>query len=180
MRLSSSLLRICTTGAVALSTLLTPVPAVAQATEPALKAAIISNMLLFVQWPARSSFPPEQMTICYQGGGPVVTALIALDGKDIKGKVLKIVEISPSNATDCQALYLAPGDTAILAKTLAYIGSSPVFIVADSPDYFRDGVMLNLELVSGRIVFDIDLNSVKRSGLQVSSKVLRLARQVIE
>lgn len=161
-------------------TLLAPLPAQSQATEPDLKAAIISNMLLFVQWPARSSFPVDQMTLCYQGRGPVVGALIALNGKNIKGKVLKIVEIAPDNATDCQALYLSPGSPAVLAKTSAQIGSSPVFIVADSPDCFRDGVMLNLELVSGRVVFDVDLNSVQRSGLQISSKALRLARLVIE
>ena len=180
IRFSSPLQKICATAVVAWSTLLTPISASAQATEPDLKAAIISNMLLFVQWPARSSFTAEQITICYQGRGPVVGALIALDGKDIKGKVLKIVEIAQINATDCQALYISPGNAAILAKTLAQIGSSPVFIAADSPNYFRHGVMLNLELVSGRIVFDIDLNSVQKSGLQLSSKALRLARQVIE
>lgn len=180
MRLSSSLLKICTTGTLALSTLLTPIPAVAQATEPALKAAIISNMLLFVEWPARGSFPADQMTICYQGKGTVVAALVALNGKDIKGKSLKIIEIQPGNAADCQALYISPGNAAILAKTLALIASSPVFIATDSPEYLRLGTMLNLELVSGRIVFDIDLHSVQKSGLQLSSKALRLARQVIE
>lgn len=40
--------------------------------------------------------------------------------------------------------------------------------------------MLNLELISGRVVFDIDLRSAQRKGLKVSSKALRLARQVIE
>ena len=180
MWLSSSLLTICTTGLLALSTLLTPMPALAQATEPDLKAAIISNMLLFVQWPARSSFPADLMTICYQGNGPVVAALIALDGKDIKGKSLEIVEIAPGNAAECQALYISPGNAAMLAKTLGLVGSSPVFIAADSTEYFRRGAMLNLELVSGRIVFDIDLHSVQKVGLQLSSKALRLARRVIE
>jgi hypothetical protein len=180
MRLSSSLLKICTVGTLALSALLTPTLVVAQATEPALKAAIISNMLLFVEWPARSSFPAEQVTICHQGGGPVVAALIALDGKAIMGKSLKIVEMAPGNAADCQALYVSPGNAAALTKTLTLIGSSPVFVATDSPEYLHRGTMLNLELVSGRIVFDIDLHSAQRSGLQLSSKALRLARQVIE
>ena len=174
------MLKICTTGLLVLSTLLTPLSAAAQATEPDLKAAIISNMLLFVEWPASSSVPTDQVTICYQGKGTVVAALIALDGKDIKGKSLKIVELQPSNATDCQALYISPENAAVLVKTLALIGSSPVFIATDSPEYFRRGAMLNLALVSGRIVFDIDLHSAQKAGLQLSSKALRLARLVIE
>ena len=32
----------------------------------------------------------------------------------------------------------------------------------------------------GRVVFDIDLRSAQKAGLQISSKALRLARQVIE
>ncbi len=40
--------------------------------------------------------------------------------------------------------------------------------------------MINLELVSERIVFDIDLRPTQKAGLRVSSKALRLARQVIE
>jgi hypothetical protein len=40
--------------------------------------------------------------------------------------------------------------------------------------------MLNLDLAGGRVVFDIDLRSAQKAGLQISSKALRLARQVIE
>jgi hypothetical protein len=174
--------RIAATGALAFLTLLAPIQALAQAqaTEPDLKAAIISNMLLFVQWPAHTSSAAEPMTICYQGNGPVVAALIRIDGKDIKGTTLKIIELQSANAASCQALYFSPGNEAILLKTLGLIGSAPVFVAADSPGYFRRGVMLNLELVSGRIVFDIDLRSAQKAGLQVSSKALRLARQVVE
>ena len=40
--------------------------------------------------------------------------------------------------------------------------------------------MVNLEQVGGRVVFDINLRSLKASGLKLSSKALRLARVVIE
>ena len=78
------------------------------------------------------------MTICYQGLDPVVGTLNALNSKDVKGKVLKVIETTPSNATDCQALYISPRNAAILAKTLAQIGASPVLVAADSPNYFSD------------------------------------------
>jgi hypothetical protein len=58
--------------------------------------------------------------------------------------------------------------------------SSGVLFIGDSPGYVQRGVMLNLEVDEGRVVFDIDLHSVREAGLMLSSKVLRLARKVVE
>ena len=167
--------------ALALFALTSPLLAPAQpvAPEPDLKAAIILNMILFVDWPARTVQPVDQLTVCYQGRGPVAIALLRLDGKSVKGKTLKVVGLNSGNAAECLALYIAP-DNVPLEKTLSQFAASPTLIASDSPEYFPHGVMLNLELVGGRIVFDIDLRSAQKVGLQVSSKALRLARQVIE
>lgn len=155
-------------------------PAQTQALEPDLKAAIITNMLLFVEWPASSTFSADQLTICHQGYGPVATALAKLDGKTVRNKSVRVVAVNSVKPTECQALYLSPESVATLDKILSVMGSLPVLIVSDSPEYFQRGTMLNLELVAGRIVFDINLRSVQKAGLQVSSKALRMARQVTE
>ena len=182
MRLSHSLLISLTAAWLALSALAIPLDALAQtqALEPDLKAAIITNMLLFVEWPARSSFPADQLTICQQGNSPVAAALARLDGKTIRNKLVRVLLISSGNAAECQALYLSPGNLVALDKAMSMAGSSPILIASDSPEYFQQGTMLNLELVAGRIVFDIDLRAVLKAGLQVSSKALRMARQVAE
>jgi len=151
-----------------------------QAPEPDLKAAIITNMLLFVEWPARSAFPADQLTICNQGDGPVAKALAKIDQKTVRNKLVKVLAVNSANAAECQALYISPNGLVALEKTMSMVGSSPVMIASDSPEYFQRGTMLNLELVDGRIVFDIDLRAAQRAGLQVSSKALRMARQVAE
>jgi YfiR/HmsC-like len=184
MRLSRYLLKFYAFGVVvlALFVLVKPIQAIAQAQAPEadLKAAIITNMLLFVEWPTRESPPSEHLTVCFLGDSPVAAALTRLDGKVIKGKLLKIIQFNSSSIAECQALYFSPGNVASLGSVLTSIGSSSVFLAADSPEYSRRGIMLNLERVSGRIVFDVDLGSAQKAGLQVSSKALRLARQVIE
>lgn len=154
-----------------------------QAPESDLKAAIISNMLLFVEWPAGASAnaaPSDQLVICYQEPSPVANALLRLDGKTLKGKSLKVIQIGAGSAAGCHALYLSPGNAAAMSKLLPVLVSSPVLLAGDSPEYTRNGVMLNLDLAAGRVVFDIDLPSAQKAGLQISSKALRLARQVFE
>lgn len=174
--------RFCVAGWLLRLALLAPIQSQAQvqATEADLKAAIISNMLLFVEWPVRESAPDERLSICYQGDSPVASALLRLDGKTVKGRSLRVMQVAAVSAVQCHALYLSPGNLAQLGRILGGIGSSPVFLAADSPEYLRRGVMLNLEEVAGRVVFDVDLGAAHKAGFQVSSKALRLARQVIE
>ena len=152
-----------------------------QAPEAELKAAIISNMLLFVEWPTTgsTSAPGDRLVVCFQEPSPVADALLRLDGKSVKGKTLKVMQVS-SDAGGCHALYLAPGSAANLDTILPGLSRAPILVTADSPDYAKRGVMLNLDLAGGRVVFDIDLRSAQKAGLQISSKALRLARQVIE
>lgn len=165
-----------------------PVPsawAQTQAPEPELKAAIISNMLLFVEWPPAKaaspmSAPEDQLVVCYQNASPVADALRRLDGKSVKGKLLKVMQASDSDISRCHAIYVAPGNVANLESLLPALAGSPVLVAADSPEYSKRGVMLNLDLAGGRVVFDIDLRAAQKAGLQISSKALRLARQVID
>jgi hypothetical protein len=166
----------------ALSALTTSLGSLAEseALEPDLKAAIITNMLLFVEWPANRAFSADQLTICLQGYGPVAKALEKLDGKTVRNKSVRVVAVDSVDAAECQALYLSPGNASTLDKTLSTMGSLPVLIASDSAEYFQHGTMLNLELVAGRIVFDINLRAVRKAGLRVSSKALRMARQVTE
>jgi hypothetical protein len=58
--------------------------------------------------------------------------------------------------------------------------ASGILLVGDTPGYQQRGVMINLEIDGGRVVFDIDLRSVRQADLALSSKVLRLARHVLE
>jgi len=165
----------------ALLFLLTPyASAQVQAPEPELKAAILANMLLFVDWPTRSAQAADRLRLCYLADSPVASALLQLDGKRIKGKPLQVVRTDAASAADCHALYFSPADDGALTSSAAGLRTSGVLLAGDSPGYMQRGVMLNLELVAGRVAFDIDLRAARQSGLSVSSKVLRLARLVVE
>jgi len=150
------------------------------APEPELKAAILVNMFLFVDWPAQGGQAPDRLTVCYLDGGPVATALEQLGGKLIKGKPLQVLRVDSATMGGCHALYLSSLDAVSLPRVVANGRASGILLVGDTPGYLQRGVMLNLEIDGGRVVFDIDLRSMRQAGLAVSSKVLRLARQVLE
>jgi hypothetical protein len=151
-----------------------------QASEPELKAAILVNMLLFVDWPSQPQQAADRFLLCYLGDSPMATALGQLEGKLIKGKPLHVMRADADHAGGCHVFYFSSNDEAALTKSAPSLRTSRVFLAGDSPGYLQRGAMLNLELVGGRVAFDIDLRGARQSGLTVSSKVLRLARQVLE
>jgi hypothetical protein len=54
-----------------------------------------------------------------------------------------------------------------------------VLVVSDEPR-IDDAVIVHLMVAGGRVVFDVQMKPVRRRGLQLSSKLLRLAREVRE
>lgn len=151
-----------------------------QASEPDLKAAILVNMLLFVDWPTPAGRVPDRLTVCYLAAGPVAAALEQLGGKLLKGRPLQVMRADAAALEECHVLYLSPTDVMGLPRIASSLSASGILLVGDSPGYLQRGVMLNLEIDGGRVVFDINLRSARQAGLTVSSKVLRLARHVTE
>ncbi|WP_153112015.1 YfiR family protein [Propionivibrio limicola] len=166
--------------AVGLGALALPVAAQMKASEADLKAAIIINMAMFVDWPPHPTLANDRLSICVLGSSPVATALSNAQGKAVRNRTLQTSKVRPDGLAGCHVVYLSPDDRARLPEIVAAQQTAPVLIAGDSPDYFRRGVMLNLELSGGHIVFDIDLRTAQKTGLQISSKALRLARQIIE
>jgi hypothetical protein len=170
----------CTLLTVAWLAVAPPAWAQRQAPEPELKAAILANMLLFVDWPTQGGQSPQRLTLCYLDAGPVATALSRLDGTLLKGKPLQVLHVDVAALGVCHALYVSAAEAADVPRVVSSARASGVLLMGDSPGYLQRGVMLNLELAGGRVVFDIDLRSARQAGLVVSSKALRLARQVLE
>lgn len=169
-------------GALLALRLLGPIPAQAQprAPEADLKAAILINMLMFIDWPPSGKLPAEQMIICYLDDTPVSEALSRAEGKAIKNRKLVVQKAGPDGLASCHALYLSTASRGQLPAIIGKLEGTPVLLASDTPDFFQRGIMLNLELNAGHVVFDFDLRATRKSGLQISSKALRLARQIIE
>jgi hypothetical protein len=154
-------------------------PAVAQEGargEPQLKAQIVFRALLFVQWP-RTAATEGPLRFCVFDESPLALALRDFDGRRVNDRVLQWRRVGVDQLASCQVAY-ASG-----ASGLAALGRHDlqgVLWVGDELGLLERGVMLNLQVDGGRIVFDIGLGALRRQGLDISAKVLRLARYVKE
>lgn len=150
-------------------------PASAQ-TEYQVKAAILYNIARFVDWPVTRR-GQTAVNLCILGSDPFGREIDVLDGKPVGTGVLKIRRIGrPEETGICNMLFIPQAEAARLPSLLASVKDRPVLTITETPGAAERGAVLNLFLEQNRIRFEINVDAVQRSGLTISSQLLKLAR----
>ncbi|WP_395699598.1 YfiR family protein [Aquabacterium sp.] len=164
-----------------LATLLLGLPLRSQALdELPLKAAIIFNLLLFVEWPGESELPPgAPLLLCADRSGPLWPHLKLLQDRPVRQRRLELREVaSVDDQRGCQAWVLEEGGSRPLAARVP--GTGAALVIGDGQRADDGGVVIALRMMNNRLQFDIDMAQARQQRLLLSSKMLRLARVVRE
>jgi hypothetical protein len=152
-----------------------------QLTEEQVKAAFIFNFLKFVTWPPDKRSLP-QLRLCALGNSKVAALLKSFDGKQIRGQTLRISTSPELRWQDnCHAIFLSSeADKDAWRSVNPKLQQNNVLTISDSPGFSsRDG-MIELIKVDKKIRFKINLAAAYAANLKISSKLLKLARAVLE
>lgn len=158
-----------------LSTLPVASPA-APADEYAVKAAYLVNFARFVEWPGGETCPSIRIVVV--GRDPFGDLLDdVLEGERIDGRPLVAERwVRMRDVPPCSLLFVAEGER--LEKVFERTSGSAVLTVGDREDFARHGGVIELVRDGGRVRFDVDLGAANEAGLNVSSRLLALARTV--
>lgn len=144
--------------------------------EYQIKAGMLFNFMRFVDWP-QDVGPAYQ--VCIVGRDPFGQALTALEKKTVQGKELRVRRgIAAENAAGCNVVFISDSEEKRIAATLRALPQRGVLTISDAEGFVDGGGMIGLALVERNVRFDINITAVKQSQLQVSSQLLRLARNV--
>lgn len=161
------------------------VPAAAQSSAPEaeVKAAVVFNLLAFVQWPPEAFAAGGQLTLCGFEAGAVDAALSRYEGMPVHGLPLARRRIAggAEEFQQCQAVFVAAGNPSALRRSAAAAGRGlPLLVIGEGAGALDGGGMIGLGVIGGRVVLDVDQSALRRSHLTASSKLLRLARTLVE
>lgn len=148
--------------------------------EQGLKAAIVYNLLGFVEWPVAGASPAGgDLVLCLDANSALAAPLRQLVGRPVHSWRLELRAIDAGRGAGCQVLLIdaTTRDAQALVRARA---ADPVLVISDRPRGPDDGAHIHLLAGDGRIGFDVNLALARRSGLQFSAKLLRLARAVRE
>lgn len=157
----------------------------ARAPEPIeanVKAVFLFNFSKYVTWPPviMGERSPAEVRICVTANDGFFSLVkSAVQGEDVDGKPLLPIALEGlDEAKTCQILYVGNLQTPDARAWLAAVRTSQVLTVGDGA--LNDDTVIAFVRDENRIRFDINRAAASRHGLNVSSKLLRLARQVRE
>jgi hypothetical protein len=159
------------------------IPAHARAVDRiGLEAAIIYNILQFVDWPGEDSMAAgTALIVCLDSGSPLLHELESLDGRPVRKLKLSVKGIGSHDlAPTCNGLYVDSDVARKVGASSAAVPTSHLLTIGGSAYAHGERTVISLSEMDGRIVFDVDMKEARSAGLVVSSRLLRLARRVGE
>lgn len=157
-------------------------PVWAAVDEHDVKAAIVANLMAFADWPA-AALPQAgaALVLCVGAQQPLRAPLATLNGRMVRHWQLRVRELAPAMPTaSCHAVLV--DDTLLAARPalLRELATLPLLSFADAAQAAAAPVGVRLSTADGRVGFSVDLASLRAVGLALSSRALRLAREVRE
>jgi YfiR/HmsC-like len=149
--------------------------------EYELKAAMLYNLTLFVEWPP-SAYPDQQAPIllCILGRDPFGSSLISIVPKQtVDGRLVLIRH--PQNEKEirgCHVLYISSSERKTTVQIFSTLKGSSVLTVGEMTQFAERGGMIQFALENQQVRFDINLDAASRAGLKISSRLLVLAHIV--
>jgi hypothetical protein len=143
--------------------------------EYEVKAVFLANFFKFVEWPTGD----RSYRLCIYGSDPFGEHVRILDGMRIRGKTLEIRRpVSVRAVNDCNILFISSSERRRIRALLDATRGLNLLTVGDTEGYAQEGVMVNFYIDASKVKFEINLDSIKRSRIGVSSQLLKLGRMV--
>ncbi len=148
-----------------------------------IEAAFLVKFSSYIHWPKQAFSSPD---------APLVIGIL---GRDPFGSVLDTIarsyvmqgrNVEIRRCTDLRTLcsshivFVTVGAMESMEAIVASAADRPILLVGNAPDFLERGGMINFVVVNNRIRFDINVTNSHRAGLEISSKLLKVARTILQ
>jgi YfiR/HmsC-like len=169
----------------ALSLLLVSPPLPAQNSneiEYRAKATYLANFPSFVEWP-QEALPSDNapFLICVFGAFSFGTSLATITrGTMVHDRRIEVRWIRKrQELSSCQVLFVSRSEQKKYGQSLDSVRGRTVFTVGETPEFLGAGGILSFFSQEGTIRFDVNLEAANKAHLKISSRLLALARHVM-
>jgi hypothetical protein len=150
--------------------------------EARVKAKLVVTLARFTQWPATTFVAlADPVTICVlHRSEALMAAFNELAGQTVAGRPLRITSVAPGGMSGCQVIFVHDSSGAAGVEALAALANAPALTIGETDAFAAAGGMVQFANVNDAIRMDINLRAIRAVRLDLSSRVLQLARRVRE
>jgi len=155
----------------------------AVSSEYLIKAGFIYNFANLVQWPSTAFTQPDSpIVIGILGEDPFGTVLDrVLAGKKVNGRIFLVKRLkSASDLRECHIVFVSSSEMAHLGEAIHLVKGMPILTIGEIPGFAKRGGIINLFLEDNKVHFEVNVEAAKEADLNISSRLLALARIVQE
>jgi hypothetical protein len=151
--------------------------------EDEVKAAFLLNFAKFVEWPSKAFHDSKApFVIGIVGADPFGDALLQIvKGQTAQRRRIEIRHFKlAEDCGDCHLLFLSRSLVAQTDHILKRLEGRPVLTVSEKENFVRQGGVIGFAVVDKSVRFDINAKAAAAADLKVSSKLLAVAREVLQ
>ncbi|MFK5985543.1 MAG: YfiR family protein [Pseudomonadota bacterium] len=142
-----------------------------------LKVAFIYKFTKFVKWPGNIKNSP--LVLCTMGEDKLVDIFSNLANDLSSTPKIQIQSITDNSAvSNCQVLYIASSERGRYRNIDSITRKKAVLTISELSGFMQAGGIIELIHKDNRIGFDINLDAAHINGLEISSRLLKLASKV--
>jgi hypothetical protein len=119
----------------------------------------------------------ESIDFCVIGDNVVQQSFASIDHKAIGNKTLQVINLSRlRNLEECHVLYISELKQNVLLQVFAEIKKRPLLTIGEGYDFAAQGGMVGMEKVNGKINLHVNLPVAREANLNISARLLKLAK----
>jgi hypothetical protein len=151
--------------------------------EYEVKAAYLFNFAKFVEWPSEtfnSNTVPIRLCILNDAAFGLQLNEIVKD-KSINSRPVVVVPVkNGEESRSCQVLFIGSSQSRQALHIIAVLQGTSVLTVGEMKGFVAEGGIINFVSQENQVHFQVNHRAATQAGLRVSSKLLSLAKLVIE
>lgn len=136
---------------------------------------VVLGILSYARWPVE----PTQLRLCIVGPTEYTDDLVKgttqATGRSVT--VRRLLADNPSIVSECDALYIGKLTDEERSRLFASVTGRPVLSISESDDPCTVGSLFCLRVGDEQVSFEVNLDSVARSGVRIHPSVLQLSRR---
>lgn len=136
---------------------------------------VVLGILSYARWPVE----PTQLRLCIVGPtqytDDLVKGTIQATGRPVV--VQRLLADHPDIASACDAIYIGQLNSDERSRLFAALIGHPVLSISEGGDQCTVGSLFCLRVGDEQVSFEVNLDSVARSGVRIHPSVLQLSRR---
>ncbi|WP_448722919.1 YfiR family protein [Pseudomonas farris] len=136
---------------------------------------VVLGILSYARWPVE----PQQLRLCIVGPTEYTDDLVKgttqATGRPVT--VRRLLADNPAIAGECDAVYIGKLTSDERSRLFASLTGRPVVSISEGGDQCTVGSLFCLRVGDEQVSFEVNLDSVARSGVRIHPRVLQLSRR---